>query len=178
MVDSLPDANIKAMDQLEEVFLKRWSVEEDSNMLLTQLNEIRKSENESVREFHTKFERLLQQIPKIHHPGRDCFLFLYTKAFSGQFRFMRMDKGPRTIQEAHEITARIEAILSSSKVERFYAPRTKVDVKPKVVHDAETVNVYAIIIVLCISIDKSIIRTRSLRNTHSQETQHLSWETL
>jgi hypothetical protein len=34
------------------------------------------------------------------------------------------------------------------------------------------------IIVLCISIDKSIIRTRSLRNTHSQETQHLSWETL
>jgi hypothetical protein len=39
-------------------------------------------------------------------------------------------------------------------------------------------NVYAIIIVLCISIDKSNIRTRSLRNTHSQETQHLSWETL
>jgi hypothetical protein len=37
---------------------------------------------------------------------------------------------------------------------------------------------YAIIIVLCISIDKSNIRTRSLRNTHSQETQHLSWETL
>jgi hypothetical protein len=40
------------------------------------------------------------------------------------------------------------------------------------------VNVYAIIIVLCISIDKSNIRTRSLRNTHSQETQYLSWETL
>jgi hypothetical protein len=32
------------------------------------------------------------------------------------------------------------------------------------------VNVYAIIIVLCISIDNSNIRTRSLRNTHSQET--------
>jgi hypothetical protein len=40
------------------------------------------------------------------------------------------------------------------------------------------VNVYAIIIVLCISIDNNNIRTRSLRNTHSQETQHLSWETL
>jgi hypothetical protein len=44
--------------------------------------------------------------------------------------------------------------------------------------DLYTVNVYAIIIVLCISIDESIIRTKSLRNTHSQETQHLSWETL
>jgi hypothetical protein len=30
------------------------------------------------------------------------------------------------------------------------------------------VNVYAIIIVLCISLDKSIIRTRSPRNTHSR----------
>jgi uncharacterized DUF497 family protein len=40
------------------------------------------------------------------------------------------------------------------------------------------VNVYAIIIVFCISIDNSNIRTISLRNTHSQETQDLSWETL
>jgi hypothetical protein len=39
------------------------------------------------------------------------------------------------------------------------------------VDGGRVVNVYAIIIVLCISIDKSIIRTRSLRNTHSQETQ-------
>jgi hypothetical protein len=46
------------------------------------------------------------------------------------------------------------------------------------VYNFAYVNVYAIIIVLCISIDKSNIRTRSLRNTHSQETQHLSWETL
>jgi hypothetical protein len=43
---------------------------------------------------------------------------------------------------------------------------------------SEFVNVYAIIIVLCISIDNSNIKTRSLRNTQSQETQHLSWETL
>jgi hypothetical protein len=41
-------------------------------------------------------------------------------------------------------------------------------------HGDASVNVYAIIIVLFISIDNSIIRTRSLRNTHSQETQHLS----
>jgi hypothetical protein len=33
--DSLLDASIKTMDQLEEFFLKRWSVKEDPNMLLT-----------------------------------------------------------------------------------------------------------------------------------------------
>ena len=51
---------------------------------------------------------------------------------------MLRDKGPKTMQEAHKIATRIKANLSSSKVEPFCAPRTKVDVKPKVVHNDET----------------------------------------
>jgi hypothetical protein len=70
------------MDQLEEVFLKRWSVKEDPNMLLARLNDIKKSENEIVREFNAKFERFLQQIPKSYHPRGDYLIFLYAKAFS------------------------------------------------------------------------------------------------
>jgi hypothetical protein len=63
--DGLPDASIASLDQLvEESFLKRWSVKEDPNMLLARLNDIRKTENETVGEFYAKFERLLQQIPK------------------------------------------------------------------------------------------------------------------
>jgi hypothetical protein len=57
---SLPDGSIKTMDKLEEIFLKRWSIKEDPNMLLTWLYGISKRENESIREFHTKFEAALQ----------------------------------------------------------------------------------------------------------------------
>jgi hypothetical protein len=121
------------MDQLEETLL--WSVKEDPNMLLTRLNEIKKTKSETVREFHTKFERLLQQIPRIHHLRGDYILFLYIKAYPGQFGFMLRDKGPKMIQEAHEIATKIEANISSSKVEPFYAPRAKVDTKPKVVQN-------------------------------------------
>jgi hypothetical protein len=53
---SLPDGSIKTMDKLEELFLKRWSIKEDPNMLLTRLYGIAKRENESIREFHTRFE--------------------------------------------------------------------------------------------------------------------------
>jgi hypothetical protein len=56
---SLPDGSIKTMDRLEEAFLKRWSVKEDPNMLLTRLNSLAKYENESIRKFHTRFEALL-----------------------------------------------------------------------------------------------------------------------
>jgi len=78
--NSLLDASITSMDKLEEEFLKRWSVKEDPNMLLTRLNNITKVENETVREFHDKFERLIQQIPTSHHPSNNFLLFLYTKS--------------------------------------------------------------------------------------------------
>jgi hypothetical protein len=38
----LPDGSIKTMDRLEEAFLKRWSVKEDPNMILTRLNNLAK----------------------------------------------------------------------------------------------------------------------------------------
>jgi hypothetical protein len=44
---SLLDGSIKTMDRLEEAFLKIWSIKEDPNMLLTQLNNLSKYENES-----------------------------------------------------------------------------------------------------------------------------------
>jgi hypothetical protein len=36
----LSDGSIKTMDRLEEAFLKRWSIKEDPNMLLTRLNSL------------------------------------------------------------------------------------------------------------------------------------------
>jgi hypothetical protein len=67
--NGLPDASIKTMDRLEELFLKQWSVKEDPNMLI-RLNNLTKQENETVREFHDKFENLMQKIPMSHHPSK------------------------------------------------------------------------------------------------------------
>jgi len=80
--NGLPNASIKSMDKLEEEFLKIWSVKEEPNMFLTRLNNIIKAENETDREFHDKFERLVQQICSRHHPSNKFLLFLYTKAFT------------------------------------------------------------------------------------------------
>jgi hypothetical protein len=46
--DSLPDARITSMDQLEEVFLEKW----DPWVLINKLDHIKKNENETIREFH------------------------------------------------------------------------------------------------------------------------------
>jgi hypothetical protein len=134
---SLPDGSIKTMDKLEEAFLKRWSIKEDPNMLLTRLNSLWKHENETIREFHTRFETLLQKIPVSHHPTDNFLVYIYTKAFTGQLGYLLRDKNPQTIQEAQELATKIEGNLHSSKIEPFSNPRGKMDIKPKIVHNTE-----------------------------------------
>ena len=51
--------------------------------------------------------------------------------------FILRDKAPKIIQEAQEVATRIENNLLSSRVEPFSAPRVKIDVKPKIVHNVE-----------------------------------------
>jgi hypothetical protein len=108
---SLPDGSIKTMDRLEEAFLKRWSVKEDPNMLLTRLNNLAKYENESIWEFHTRFETLLQRIPTSHHLKDDYLVHVYTRSFNGQLGYLLRYKNPQSIHEAQELATKIEGNL-------------------------------------------------------------------
>jgi hypothetical protein len=104
-------------------------------MLLTQLNSLAKHENESIQEFHTRFEALLQQIPPSHHPKDDYLVHIYTRSFSGQLGYLLRDKDPQSIQYAQELTTNIEGNLLSSKIDPFSNPRGRIDTKQKVVHN-------------------------------------------
>ena len=79
--DDLPDASITSMDQLEKVFLKRWNIKEDLMVLLNKLNHIKKVVNETVKDFHTKFKRMSQQLPTTHHPVYEFLLVIYIRDF-------------------------------------------------------------------------------------------------
>jgi hypothetical protein len=135
--NSLPNASITSMDRLEEVFLKRWSIKVNPNVLLMRLNGLTKAENETVQEFHDKFERIVQQIPVSHHPSSSFLTFLYTKAFSGQLKFFLNIMKPRTIQEAFDIATQVEAKIPSSKEEQSFVPEVKA-CEPKGVPSLET----------------------------------------
>jgi hypothetical protein len=74
--NSLPDKSIKTWDSFHKVFIKIWGTKGDPNMLL-QLSEMKNKENETVKEFDTRFERLLQQIPDNISPKDDLSFSLY-----------------------------------------------------------------------------------------------------
>jgi hypothetical protein len=77
--DDLPDASITSMNRLEKTFLKKWGVKlEDIHMLIKILEHMKQTKNETIKEFHTRFENLLQQIPGSHHPEDKYLVYLYT----------------------------------------------------------------------------------------------------
>jgi hypothetical protein len=84
-------------------------------MLIKILEYMKQTKNETVKEFHTRFENLLQQIPRSHHPEDKYLIYLYTNALLVQLGFLLSEKGTRTIQEDYHMVIQIEANISFFK---------------------------------------------------------------
>jgi hypothetical protein len=68
-----------------------------------------KKENESIKEFDTRFKNLLNKIPKdISLKDGVIILLQYTKSFEGKFRFMLRDKSLKILVEAQEHASKVE----------------------------------------------------------------------
>jgi hypothetical protein len=81
----LPNNQIMTYDAFSTLFKSRWSEKEDGRTLGTQFNKIKKKENEMVREFISRFDRLYNQIPTDYHPTTSSVRLLYMNDFEGQF---------------------------------------------------------------------------------------------
>jgi hypothetical protein len=114
------------MNQLEEVFLKRWNIKEDLMVLVKKLNYIKKNENETIREFHTRFQKMSRELPRTYRLGLQLLIFLYIMEFLGQSRFLLDKKGPRSIQEAYDMATKVKANISSSKEEQSFVPEVNI----------------------------------------------------
>ena len=75
----LPDNQITTYDALPP-YLKA-----DGGTLAAQFNLIKKKENETVREFISRFDKLYNQIPTDYRPSTSSIRILYMNAFEGQF---------------------------------------------------------------------------------------------
>jgi hypothetical protein len=81
----LPDNHITSYDAFSNLFKRRWSRKEDGGTLGTQFNQIKKKENETVKEFISRFDRLYNQIPTDYRPTTSSVRLLYMNAFEGKF---------------------------------------------------------------------------------------------
>jgi len=73
----LNDGNIKSWKDFHDAFMKTWSIRKDGGMLLIQLHEIKKKENETMKEFDDRFRKLDGNVPKNIRLSNDALLLYH-----------------------------------------------------------------------------------------------------
>jgi hypothetical protein len=116
------------MDELEEIFLKKWGMKlEDIQMLLKRLEHVKQTENDIVMDFEVRFDVFLYQIPRSHHPGDKYLIYIYTNEILVHLGFLLNKKGKKTIYDASYMARQIEENIFLSKVKHIFSLGTKVD---------------------------------------------------
>jgi hypothetical protein len=138
--NSLPEKSIKSWQAFHDAFMKIWVIRKDGRLMLTQFHEIKKKDNETIREFDQRFGKLVEQIPDDLKPRDGAILLQYTNAFDGKFGFMLRDKFPKTLEEAQEWAGKIEENMLASKVEPFNAPCAKAETKPRTMNNVDPIS--------------------------------------
>jgi hypothetical protein len=119
------------------LFKSRWSTNKEGGTLGAQFNQINKKENETVKEFNARFDRLYNKIPTEFCPTTSSICLLYMNAFEGKFCFILKDKNPTSLAQAKEYSVDIEENLFDSRVEPFQYSRVKVEANTKVSNNSD-----------------------------------------
>jgi hypothetical protein len=110
---NLPDASISSMEHFEKVFLAKWSKKiGDIQPLLKELEGIKKTKSESIRDYSTRFWNSLYQIRRGYRPEDKYLADLYTNGLQAPLSFFLSKKKPKTLTEALGMAIRIEKNLS------------------------------------------------------------------
>jgi hypothetical protein len=88
---------------------------EDIQSLLRGLESIKQTEDETIRDFSFRFQRLLYHIPESYHPKGKYLIYLYTNGILGNLSFLLNKKGPKTLEKAYNMVIQFEKNLSSSR---------------------------------------------------------------
>ena len=119
--DNLPNASITSMNQLKEIFLEEWGFQlEDISVLLKFFEHIRQTENETLWNFQSRFERTLYQIPKGHCLENKYIVHIYTRALLAHLGLPLSKKSPGTLDEAYGMAKRIEQNISLSGIKDLF----------------------------------------------------------
>jgi hypothetical protein len=84
---------------------------EDIQSLLKELEGIKKTESDIFRAYCVRFQKLLYQIPRSHHPEDKYLVYLYTNGLQVHLSFLLNKKKPKTFPEAHDMAIQIEKSL-------------------------------------------------------------------
>jgi hypothetical protein len=112
---SLPAASIPNFVAFETLFLSRWGDKKNPLQLLTQYNNIKRSPNETVQEFSTKFMKFCNSIPIEIKPPLGASQLRYVDSFDSDFVLLLRERRSNTLDDMMSDVIEVEVNLMASK---------------------------------------------------------------
>jgi hypothetical protein len=111
---SLPATSIPNFASFETLFLARWGDKKNPLQLLTQYNNIKRSPNETVQEFSTRFMKVYNSIPTEVKPPPRAAQLRYVDSFDSDFALLLRERRSNTLDDMMSDAIEVEVNLMAS----------------------------------------------------------------
>lgn len=118
----------------ENMFLNRWEEKKNPVQLLTQYNQLKRANDEVVKFFLDRFNKIYNALPVQCKPPEGMTKLHYAEGFDEDFELLLRERRPSTLVDMMNDAIEVEVNLMASKKGkyRFYAKRVKEEAQPSI----------------------------------------------
>jgi hypothetical protein len=120
-VDSIPN-----FQHFERLFLSRWEEKKNPVQLLTQYNQLKRGNDEAVRNFLDKYNRIYNAFLAQCKPPEGMAKLHYTEGFDYDFSLLQRERRSTTLAEMMDDSIEVEVNLMASKKGKYRFDNKKV----------------------------------------------------
>jgi hypothetical protein len=110
----LPTTSIPNFASFETLFLSRWDNKKNPLQFLTQYNNIKRSPNETIQEFSTRFMKVYNSIPIEVKPPLGTTQLQYVDSFDIDFALLLRERRSNTLDDMMIDAIEVEVNLMAS----------------------------------------------------------------
>jgi hypothetical protein len=111
-------------------FLDRWEVNKKSLQILSEYENIRRNQGESVQDYCTHFNNLYNAIPPKIKPPQGLALIKFPDGFDVDMSYQLSERNSTTLEDMHKSTISVEANLLAKRARQRSERRVTIKEEP------------------------------------------------
>jgi hypothetical protein len=127
---ALPAASITDLAAFQRSFLDRWGVKKDPIQILSEYENIKRSQGESVQDYCTRFNNLYNAIPADIKPAPGLALIKFPDGFDADMSYQLRERDAATLEDMQKCAISVEANLLARRARQRNERRVTIREEP------------------------------------------------
>jgi hypothetical protein len=127
---ALPDDSIVDIVAFHQSFINRWEIKENPLQILTEYENIRRNQGESVQDYCTHFNNIYNAIPTNIKPPQGLSLIKFPDGFNADMSYQLRERNPTTMEDMKKCDVSVEANLLARRARQRMERRVTIKEEP------------------------------------------------